>query len=265
MLSFTRSKNAKPICKIVGGKDAGNTVYLHNKEDVPDAIDTRCIASFEYFKYLALNDGKFTIIPNFKNDRDIIAFFGPSGAGKSWLMKVYLTEYIKEYPNRPIYMFSKKKNDISFQEIAKLRRVIIDDKLVSEPIPYEVFKDSMIVFDDIDTLSDATRELKQIKLSVTNIKNDILELGRDMHQSALISSHLATKGHETKTLLNEAQQIVIYPSSGCNYDYLLSKYLGLTTKQINRVKEFDTRWVIFQRSYPRTLFTEQEVMFLKDL
>jgi hypothetical protein len=104
-----------------------------------------------------------------------------------------------------------------------------------------------------------------IRTSIAGIKDDILELGRDKHITSLISSHLATKGHETKTLLNESHYIVIYPHSGANYNYLLSKYLGLDTKQIKKIKDFDTRWVCFVRSYPQLVFTEKEIMMLKDL
>jgi hypothetical protein len=176
-----------------------------------------------------------------------------------------LKEYEKLYKNNPIYMFSKKRTDISLSDVKKLKRAVIDESLVTHPIAYEFFTDSIVVFDDIDTLNQTTKAEKAIRSAVVNIKDDILELGRDRRIFALISSHLATKGHETKTVLNECHLVIIYPSSGANYNYLLNKYLGLDTKQIRRVKNMDSRWVAFVRAYPNIVFSERELLAQKHL
>jgi hypothetical protein len=162
-------------------------------------------------------------------------------------------------------MFSKKKTDISLADVKKLKRAVIDESLVTHPMQYEFFTDSIVVFDDIDTLNQTTKAEKAIRSAVINIKDDILELGRDRRISTLISSHLATKGHETKTLLNESHMIVIYPSSGANYAYLMNKYMGLDSKQIKRIKDMDSRWVCFSRQYPNIVFSEREILAQKNL
>ena len=152
-----------------------------------------------------------------------------------------------------------------YQTAKKLKRLKVDYSLVTVPIDYKDFNKSIVLIDDVDTFKDNTKEDKQIKLALKNIKDDCLELGRDQHITALISSHLACKGHETKTLLNEAHKIFIYPSSGCNYNYLLTKFFGLSTKAIKRVKSLPSRWVCLCRMYPQVLFTENQVMPLTAL
>ena len=260
MFSFNNlSKKKKAICKIEGGEYDGRIVYLNDKNNPePDG-------EYEDFDELVLNDGKFSLTVDPSAERQILAFFGPSGSGKSYLMKKYLKEYEKLYKNNPIYLFSKKKTDVSLSDVKKLKRAIIDESLVTHPMPYEFFTDSIVVFDDIDTLNQTTKVEKAIRSAVINIKDDILELGRDRRISTLISSHLATKGHETKTLLNESHMIVIYPSSGANYAYLMNKYMGLDSKQIKRIKDMDSRWVCFSRQYPNIVFSEREILAQKNL
>jgi hypothetical protein len=59
--------------------------------------------------------------------------------------------------------------------------------------------------------------------------------------------------------------IVIYPSSGANYAYLMNKYMGLDSKQIKRIKDMDSRWVCFSRQYPNIVFSEREILAQKNL
>jgi hypothetical protein len=261
-LSDPKKENSKmPICKIVGGKYNNKIVYLNGKKTNKLKEDE---IEFEDFDYLKLNDGKFEIYPNTAGDRTVVSFLGPSGVGKSYSMKTFMKRYEELY-KLPIYLFSRKMSDVTLNDVRSIQRVKIDYSLVTNPIDYKEFENSCVVFDDIDGLPDVTKQDKLIKHAVNSLKNQILELARDIHTSCLVSSHLAAKGFETRTLINESHLTLIYPSSGSPYQSFLKRYFDFSPAQIERIVNFDSRWVCMTRSYPRVLFTENEIMPLKDL
>ena len=261
MFSFEDKDNKKEtIAKIIGGKNNNKIVYLNKYEPTSEIKEDE-----NNFNQLQLTDGKFQVIPNIKKERDIVSYFGPSGVGKSYSINQFVINYKKLYPKNYVYLFSRKENDTSFSKDIKFDRVKIDYSLVKVPIKYEEFADSLVVFDDIDGLEQTTKEQKLIKAEVHNLKNQILELGRSLNITCLISSHISTKGHETKTLINESHLTFIYPSSGSPYQRLLSYYYGFNNKQIEKVKAFNSRWVCISRTFPRAIITENLIMPLKNL
>ena len=90
----------------------------------------------------------------------------------------------------------------------------------------EEFEDSVVIFDDIDVISD-----KKIREAVYNILNKVLEIGRHFKITALVTNHLPTNGKDTRRILNEAHQVIYFPHSASGrIKYLLIDYLGLDKK-----------------------------------
>ena len=91
--------------------------------------------------------------------------------------------------------------------------------------------------------------------------NNCLEIGRHWCVSLLITSHLPCAGNDTKRILNESHQIVIFPHSlgGRSLKYLLDSYLGMDKKQIKKVKSLDSRWVCIFKTYPQVVISQKEV------
>jgi energy-coupling factor transporter ATP-binding protein EcfA2 len=255
---FNLNKIGREICQIENGKCAGKVVYYSDKSSGDDTHGL-----FKEFSHLELNgDSKFAPYPDKTKERNVITCFGPSGSGKSFYVKLFLRAYKKEYPSNEIYMFSKLKDDKSLDDIAGIKRVKIDDDLLHDPLETDDFKDSCVIMDDTDALLN-----KHHKRAVDDLKNSVLETGRHTNSTLLITSHLACKGLETRTVLNESHQITIYLSSGSSYDYLLTNYLGFSRKQIALLKTFaeNSRWVTIVRGFPQIIFTEKAIMLLKDL
>ena len=94
---------------------------------------------------------------------------GRSGSGKSTYTRMYLEQYKKKYKQNQIYMFSSLKEDCSLDSVHP-KRFKIDDSLYLDPSQVEDLTYSIIVFDDIDVISD-----KKIKEAVYNILNQRLE------------------------------------------------------------------------------------------
>ena len=247
------NKKLKSITKILGGKFDGKTVsYLDNSND-EDVI-------YKCFTQIDLTDGKFEPCPDTSHERDILYMAGPSGSGKSTLLRLYLNNYTKEYPRNPIYVFSKLTEDPSLDSIKNLKRVKIDDRLMTQPIDCEDLANSVVIFDDTDCIKN-----KGHKDALNALKNSILETGRHTKTSCLITSHLACKGNETRSILNEAHQIYFFIGSGMPINYLLQNYMGLEKKQISELKKDNTRWHGFLRNFPQMVLTETSLRFLKDI
>jgi len=109
------------------------------------------------------------------------------------------------------------------------------------------FKDSLVIFDDVDVFP------TPIRFFFMSIVNNILIIGRHENVSICFKTHspTSTAGQETKLLLIEATIIVIFHRTSGNkaLHYFLDNYLGLDKKQIERVKKMKSRAVSIIRGY----------------
>ena len=217
---FNLHKQGKPVVKIVGGKHTNKIIYCNDQYDSDDDTSEDSVniggsrqTRFDYLNVKKIK-GKFEPVPNTKSERTIIYCSGPSGSGKSYYCKLFVLNYIAAYPKNEIYMFSKLLKDSSLDDVKKIKRIKIDDDLINEPFDASDFVDCLLIFDDIDTLQNKERKEELLKL-----QNDILQVGRHSRTSAVITSHLAAKGNETKVILAESHIITLFLSSGQNYNY----------------------------------------------
>jgi Cdc6-like AAA superfamily ATPase len=206
-----------------------------------------------------VGDEKFQQIPNTKSERQILYITGASGSGKSYYCKEYCDQFRRLFPKRPIYLFSSISDDSSIDKIKGLKRIALTKELLEDDLKAEDFKDSMVIFDDVDCITD-----KPMKLKVASILNSVLETGRHFNVYCIYTSHLACAGNETKRILNEAHSITFFPknSGGRMLKYLLDSYLGLDKDQIKRIKKLDGRWVTVIKSFPMVVLSEQEIYTL---
>jgi hypothetical protein len=214
-MSFTYKKTNNPICKI----SDGDVIYYDEKQTKGNFLN------------LILNNNKFEPFPTFtikdEDRRDIILAIAPQGAGKSYFIKSYLKNYRKIINNTDVYLLSKIKDDKTFKELDYLQVVNIENKL-DETLSYNDFeKRDIVIFDDVDALAN-----KDILKSIVKFRSDVLENGRHQDLTILLTLH-NLKGQQSISMLFESNIIVIYLSSGTNYNYILSTYVGLNKKQID--------------------------------
>ena len=200
-------------------------------------------------------------IPNKQQERQILYITGASGSGKSYYTQAYCKEYKKLYPKNEIYLFSSINEDSSIDKIKGLNRFVLDDVFMKEELSVDDFKDSMVIFDDTDVISN-----KALKNKINSILNQLLEVGRHKNCSVCLTFHLPTAGLETKRILNEAHSITIFPSSlgGRSLKYLLDNYLGLDKEQIKKIKNINSRWITICKTYPMVVLSEKEAYLLKN-
>jgi len=187
-----------------------------------------------------------------------ISVFGSSGSGKSYWIGKYLQAYKKKFPKNNIYIFSPILNDPAFSE-AKPQYVKIDDGIVENPLDIKEseFKNSVMVFDDIESLNKPYKQLIEV------FRDQVLECGRHYNQTAICVSHIILNGQSTRRILNESSKIVVFPKSNFNaISNLARRYFGMSRDEINYIRTTSSRWVCICRNYPNSIISENAIKIL---
>ena len=208
-------------------------------------------------KEMILYKGQLEPVPS-QESRDILFIAGPSNSGKSTYAAKYSMQYKRTFPRRKIYVFSRITFDEAFDEFDPIY-IKLNDEIIENPLDTKLFVDSLIIFDDIDTIQD-----DEIRKEICKFRNDILETGRHQNISIVITSHQMSNYQATRIILNEAQSITFYPKSGSTNGivYVLKKYVGMSKDQINRIFEIQSRWVTVVKIYPMCVFYETGIYIL---
>lgn len=252
-MSLNFDKVGRFLARLEGGRYDRKIVSVSS--EVGD--DTKEDDYTKPFKHLTI-DGKFQQVPDPDTERQILYITGASGSGKSTYTKNYIKQYKKMFPKRQVYLFSHLKEDESLDEVNPLR-IAIEESLVTDPIPVEEFKNSVVIFDDIDVISD-----KKQREAVYSILNQILETGRHFNITCIITNHLPTAGKDTRRVLNECHSVTYFPHSGSAkaLKYLLTEYLGLDKKSMAKIKGLKSRWATIFKNYPNVCMTEKDIWLL---
>lgn len=242
-----------PIAILQNSNDPQKTKVLYVNSEKDDVVN-----HLKEFKAPS-KDWTFQQIPNITTERQILYVTGASGSGKSYFTKAFTDQYKKIYPKREVYLFSSISDDSSIDKVKNLRRIKLTPEFLSDEISVQDFKDSLVIFDDTDCITD-----KKMKLKITGILNAILETGRHFNVSCIYTSHVACDGRETKRILNEAHSLTIFPHGlgGRSLKYLLESYLGFDREQIKRIKKLNSRWVSILKTFPMVVLSEKEAYVL---
>lgn len=204
------------------------------------------------------SDEEFVLIPRKGVERDILYTSGQGGSGKSYHTAQYIKEYHKMYPKNGIYLFSLVQDDPSINK-KYIKRIDLN-KLLETGLMLEDLKNTLICYDDIDCVRDRNLRDKLVRLA-----NSIMEMGRHHQITFCYLSHLSCKGHQTRTILNEASHITIFPKF-CNFNnlkYLMYNYVGLTKEQLQDILKLNGRSITYIKVFPPVLFSKEKAWVLK--
>ena len=209
------------------------------------------------------DDGILQPLPRFdKTERCYIA--GQSESGKSYYIGQYLEQLIKVFKNKKIYVFSDVEQDPSIDDVFKGKKNMIRFSLDAElldkdPIEPKLFKDSICVFDDIDSIQNP-----KILKYVQTLRDSILKRGRHENITCLITSHLLTNYKDTRIILNECNNIVLFCRAGSTYSikYFLQKYIGLDKNEIHKVLNLPSRWVSINKNANQYVLYEKGALII---
>lgn len=191
--------------------------------------------------------------------RFIYYIAGASGSGKSYIAKHLAEQYQKHFKDRPVYLVSKLKVDETLDGMANRPVRLNIEKIVENPMKdLEPLRDSLVIFDDYDTLTG-----KEAK-GVQQLIDDICIMGRHTVTSVLILSHHLSNFKKTRLCLTEATHFVVYPqSTGAHaLNYFLKTYVGMGPKEVQAIKHTGSRWLCIHKNFPIYYITETEAGLL---
>lgn len=265
MLSLSKGK---PIAIIKGGEHHNTIIYVdtESKPKVDDVnsyyeksnsdISVKAMSKKDLRELYVYDDGTIEPLPDFNNTQRIY-ISGPTGSGKSYYIRKWLKQYIKVFPKRKIYLFSDMLEDVALDDFKQIQRIQIDDNIKNKkPIRPEKFKNSIVIFDDIDSIQD-----KKIYQAILSLQNSILKTGRKLGITCIVTNHLMNNGIKTKEIYNECS-IIVFPTRGSNYyalNYALKKYLGMDGKQVKHISKLPTRMATIYKNYPQYVLYEKGV------
>jgi hypothetical protein len=236
-----------PIAKIVGTKK--EDLLCISKED--NSEDSDALTELE------LSVGKFEPRLN-PYQRSVVYIAGPSGSGKSTYAANLIRSYLK-FLKKDFFVFSRTdcRIDPAFKGM-KMIQITIDNALIDDPIDItqEITNGALILFDDCNTIQD-----EKLKKAVEKIMEDILEVGRKLDITILITSHLVipTSKNFARTIMNELQSLTVFPKSGSAQQirYALKTYFGLSNKQIDDILSIKSRWITISKTYPMYVLSDK--------
>ena len=248
----------KDMAQIKNALNTGDENYADSLYEIIKNAKTKC-KEVSKKELKIFDNGIVQPLPRFnKTERCYIA--GQTECGKTYYCKRYLQQLRKVHPDKKIFIISDVDEDPELDCIPNVKRLKLDDELADKKPPKpEVFKNSIVLFDDIDSIQN-----KKVYAMIQNLRDSLLRRGRHDDISTLITSHLLTNYKDTRIILNECNAITIFCRSGSTYGikYLLKKYIGLDKKQIQKLINLPSRWVTIYKFHPQYVIYEKGVYIL---
>ena len=148
-------------------------------------------------------------------------------------------------------MEEKIKNCKSCGFFKKLK---IDESILDDPIDISIFKDCLVIFDDIDRLND-----DEIIKELEKIKKKIFNSGRTSGISVMTIDQLALSGYKTQNEKNNSLNIIVFPQLSPKHQVAsyLKKYLLYDNNTISKILQLPSRWVMLNSCVPNYILWDQ--------
>lgn len=285
-----------PIAKIVGGKDDSKYLYfdevdLNIKDLKQDFIKSLELSNSDrkilekaitenlepededlipkYYKVIEAIDqqkkkgfvlrsgGKLQPLPDF-NRIEKIYISGISGSGKSTFASNFIKEYLKQKRKNEFFLISNVNEDEVLDKLKPIRIDLEDEEALSETRSDD-FYDSIVLFDDTDTISNGL-----VRKFIQHLRDDILECGRHYNTTVVAVSHVLQNYQATRKLLNEATSVVFFPKVGSNNHNFkfLKQHCLYDDDTIRRLLNLNSRWVCLYRTHPNYVIYEKGVFLI---
>lgn len=242
MLSFNKNKG-RPIGLIKGGKHNKKMIYFNEK-------GKKLTGKNE----IKIDDGKIIPLPN-KKVVEKIYISAPSGAGKTTWVASWLKQFKKMFRGDEIYIISSIPYDKPLDDLDPIRIDINEDLINEGMMDGEDFEDSVIVFDDVDTIQN-----NYYRKYIEQLRDYLLEQGRHFNCRMLMTHHLLSNFKKTRVMLNESTACVLFPKvNGNNIKRFLEFYFGFDKEQIDKIRNLPSRWVAIYKTYPFYIMYEKGV------
>jgi len=285
-----------PIARVVGGKDDGKYLYFDDvklnlkdlKEDFVKSLelstdDKKTLEKAvsenlepedeelvpKYYKvleqleqqkkkgFVLRSGGRLQPLPDY-NKIEKIYISGISGSGKSTFASNFVKEYKTAKRKNEFFVVSNVEEDGVIDKLKPIRIDLEDEEALSE-VRSDDFYDSIILFDDIDTISNGL-----VRKFVQHLRDDLLECGRHYNTTVVAVSHVLQNYQATRKLLNEATTVVFFPKVGSNnHNYkFLKQHCLYDEDTIRRLLNLNSRWVALYRTHPNYVIYEKGIFLI---
>jgi hypothetical protein len=209
---------------------------------------------------MVLRSGNFQVAPsNVYGQPHRIFVAGRAGSGKSFWVAQYLQQFKKFYPKRKIYLISQKTSDKLLDGLIH-KRIPIED-LDAAQFEADDFKECLVLFDDVDVISDKKQEK-----DVFNLIAKILEVGRSLDTYLILTLHIAASHNQSKRILNASTHFVYFKDSATHSnEYVLQNYFGFDKDEIRALKKINSRSITIIRDVPQLVLANDLLCFQNKL
>jgi hypothetical protein len=199
------------------------------------------------FETINVPDGGVKTTFDKDEDRKVIYIAGMSGCGKSSYVSECIANYHKIFPKNRVLFFSNKPKDPVIDKYEYVIRIKLDEDLVNDPFELDDLRNSLVIYDDIEYIKN-----KGINEELDRLRDLILQQGRSYKISFCYISHLLNNNRQTRIILNECHQSVLFPTMTTTYSlkYLLEKYFGMNKNDITKLKTLPSRAVVVNKMPP---------------
>jgi hypothetical protein len=209
---------------------------------------------------IVLRSGNFQICPsNIYGVPNRIYYAGMPGSGKTFALAEYVVLFKKMKPNYRIYLLSQKPNDKLLDKLIHKRIPL--DSLPDANFEAEDFKESLLIADDVDTISDKT-----VEKATFDLIDKCLEVGRSLDTFMCLTMHLPANNKQTRRILNSSTHYVYFKnSSNHGNDYVLENYYGFSKDEIKKLKKINSRSITIIRDVPQLVMANDLLCFQSKL
>ena len=243
-------KDEKVLIKHIDNDDKIGSVEERLQEDY---VKIQKMIEDKLKKELDFTDKSTKVFPIPQKYSERVYVPAPSGSGKSTFIGQYLKQLRILYPKRRIVIFSRVEEDEPLDRFKNLERINLEE-FAADPPQVESFTGDILIFDDIDTILN-----KSIVRILRHFRDDVLEVGRHYKITCISTSHIITNFHATRTLINEAQAVVVFPKGGSfgQIRGFLDRYMGFDKELIESIRQMPTRWLYIHKEYPQYIIHEK--------
>jgi hypothetical protein len=206
-------------------------------------------------KEYELVSGTMIPVPNEEPERVYIA--GKSGSGKSRIARKYAIEYLKIFPKRKVFIFTKHIDEKEYKTL-KYFEIHHEDEILREPVDITQMENSLVIFDDCDKIQD-----KKILKNVMGIIADVIACGRKYNIHSVVLMHQLMNYRDTRDILNELNKVVFYNNtSKYHITRYLKVYAGLSSETIKKIMALKSRWSMLSVEHPQYLLHEHGIFMI---
>ena len=243
-------------------KDILNNSIKEKLQPKEEKLENKYYELMNYLKekkkkdFILRKGGKFEVMPIKKNNlTEKLYICGVSGAGKSTYAGSFIKKYLKENPENEFFLISNVNQD---EILDKLYPIRIDIN-IEEPLEMEDLKNSVVLFDDIDTIQN-----KNIRNYFYNLLDDLIQTGRHYNITIIFTSHIIMNYKKTRNILLENTSMTMFINSGNNLQNIkyLKNYCNFNNSQINKILNLNSRWVSIYKSNPEYVIYEKGIYLI---